>query len=67
MVEINSAVRTAAASAIELFAMVVVAVASMCLLLLTLFYVGVLFLLVFYVDALFFFNREKGVNEKKGL
>ena len=49
MVEINSAVRTAAASAIELFAMVVVVVvASMCLLLLTLFYVGVLFLLVFW-------------------
>ena len=59
MVEINSAVRTAAASAIELFALVAVVVASICLLLLTLFYVGVLFLLVFYVDALFFFSIVK--------
>ena len=67
MVEINSAVCTAAASAIELFALVAVVVASICLLLLTLFYVGVLFLLVFFMLMFCFFIREKGVNEKEGL
>ena len=64
MVEINSAVRTAAASAIELFAMVVVVVvASMCLLLLTLFYVGVLFLLV-YVDVFFSIVKRELMKRK---
>ena len=63
MVEINSAVCTAAASAIELFALVAVVVASICLLLLTLFYVGVLFLLV-YVDVFFSIVKRELMKRK---